>query len=69
MRDWLVEIRKKNGLTQKEVAEKSFITQGYYSMIESGERGECIPLMTAQRIADVLKFPVEYFNKKQEVSA
>ena len=64
MREWLVSIRKKSGLTQKQVAQKSEITQGYYSMIEKGQRGQCIPLDTAQRIANVLKFPVEKFNRK-----
>jgi transcriptional regulator with XRE-family HTH domain len=65
MREWLVDIRKRSGLTQKQVATKSSITQGYYSMIEKGQRGQCIPLDTAQRIADVLNFSVEQFNKKQ----
>ncbi len=65
MREWLVDIRKRSGLTQKQVAAKSSITQGYYSMIEKGQRGQCIPLDTAQRIADVLHFPVEQFNKRQ----
>jgi len=63
MRDWLVCLRKARGLTQKEVAKRSRISQSYYSMIENGERGQCIPLDTAQRIADVLEFQVEKFNK------
>lgn len=64
MREWLVLLRKKKGLTQKEVAKKSAISQGYYSMLENGERGQSIPLDTAQRIADVLEFPVEKFNNR-----
>lgn len=69
MRDWLVCLRKSRGLTQKEVAKLSCISQSYYSMIENGERGQCIPLDTAQRIADVLDFRVEKFNKNHSQAA
>ncbi len=64
MRNWIYNIRIESGLTQKEVAEKCGISQGYYSMIENGERGRLIPFKTAQKIADVLKFPVDRFNQK-----
>jgi transcriptional regulator with XRE-family HTH domain len=64
MRDWLKNIRKAQGLTQIETAKKCKISQGYYSMIENEERGQAIPLNTAQRIADVLNFSVEKFSQK-----
>lgn len=65
MRNWLINIRNSKGLTQKVVAAKCGLTQGYYSMIENGERGQAIPLSTAQRIADVLGFPVDKFNNNE----
>lgn len=64
MREWLIGIRKDRGLTQKEVAEMAFISQSYYSMLENGHRGCCIPLETAQKIADLLGFSVEKFSEK-----
>ena len=38
MRDWLVDIRLKNKLTQEQVAERADIERSYYNMIERGKR-------------------------------
>lgn len=54
MRSWLTNIRKKANLTMAEVAKKSGISESYYSMIESGNRG--VPVNTAKKIADALGF-------------
>lgn len=54
MREWLIEARKKKGLTQVEVATKSGISRQYYNFIENGERN--CPVDTAKKIAQVLDF-------------
>lgn len=36
MREWLIEARKKNNLSQKKVAKAIHITQGAYSQYENG---------------------------------
>lgn len=58
---FLVEKRKKLGLTQLDIAQKSKyeITRQYYGMIELGER---IPsVRTAKSIAEVLDIPWTIF--------
>jgi transcriptional regulator with XRE-family HTH domain len=55
MRDWLIKLRKKKGLTQVEVAEKAGISQPSLCDIE---RGVTSPRPdTAKKIAEVLDFP------------
>ena len=55
MRNWLIAIRKKRGLTQVEVAEKVGISQPSLCVIE---RGITSPRPdTAKKIAEVLDFP------------
>ena len=55
MREWLVEARKKKGLTQVEAATKCGISRQYYNFIENGER-DC-PVKTAKKIAAVFDIP------------
>ena len=38
MRDYLVSLRKANGLTQRQLAEELDISESYYNQIENGER-------------------------------
>ncbi len=54
MRTWLRELRKNKNFTMAEVARKSNISEGYYSMIESGQRD--VPVNTAKKIAKALDF-------------
>lgn len=54
MRKWLITIRKRKGLSQKQVSEKANIAQPSYCKIEKGERG--VAVETAKKIADVLGF-------------
>lgn len=56
MRTWLKILREELNMTQNDVAEAAGISQNYYSAIENGERGAKLPVPTAQKIADVLKF-------------
>ena len=61
MRKWLREIRKQKKLTQNEVAKMSGISGNYYSCIETGERGNPLPVSTAKRIAKSLNFDWQQF--------
>lgn len=54
MRNWLHDIRKEQDFTMNKVAEAANISESYYSMIESGNRG--VPVETAKKIATVLNF-------------
>jgi transcriptional regulator with XRE-family HTH domain len=59
MRDWLITIRKKQGLTQEEVANRSFIHRGFYSQIENGYRNPSVEVATS--IAHTLNFHASKF--------
>lgn len=50
----LRELRIKQGLTLKQVAEKAGVSEGYISHIERGKQS--MPVHTAKRIAEVLGF-------------
>ena len=55
MREWLIEARKKNNLSQQKVAEAIHITQGAYSQYE---HGICTPKPDkAKAIGALLGFP------------
>ncbi|MFD0768832.1 helix-turn-helix transcriptional regulator [Bacillus sp. CGMCC 1.60114] len=57
-RDWLIEIRKKHGLTQEDIAKVVKTSPSHYGDIETGRRTPRPPL--AMRIAVFLSFPVEW---------
>jgi len=56
MREWLKDIRVHKSKTQQQVAESAGLHQGYYSEIESGDKGKKLPVDTAKKIAEVLDF-------------
>lgn len=58
MRAWLKEARQKRGLTQKEVAEKLFISESYYSCVESGDRQKKMDISFASALATILCLPI-----------
>lgn len=62
MREWLIHLRKVQGLTQNEVASKAGISRSYYSGIEVGTRN--VPVKTAKKIASVLGFEWTIFFEK-----
>ncbi|WP_070121393.1 helix-turn-helix domain-containing protein [Bacillus marinisedimentorum] len=60
-RDWLIKLRKHIGLTQEQVASKSFINRGFYAQIENGQRDPSVTV--AKNIAAVLGFnPTMFFS-------
>ncbi|WP_093689801.1 helix-turn-helix transcriptional regulator [Sporolituus thermophilus] len=54
MRHWLIQLRKKSGLSQKQVAIQASISQNHYCNIETGFRNPSIAV--AKRIANALNF-------------
>lgn len=53
-RVWLVEYRKRKGLSQAQVAKKIETSQQAYNYIENNQRNPSVEL--AKKIADVLNF-------------
>lgn len=51
---WLREIRTREGVTSTQAAEAAGVTQGYYTMIELGERSPAVQV--AQRLGRKLGF-------------
>ncbi len=58
MADTLISLRKKHGMTQKELSEKSGVSQSAISKIESGQKP--ISPAEAKALAPVLKCSVKY---------
>jgi transcriptional regulator with XRE-family HTH domain len=56
-----MEKRKECGMTTYETANRSGISQSYYSSIENGTRGMPLPVNTAKRIAEALGFDWKQF--------
>ena len=67
LRVWLKNSREKLGLTQNEMSEKLNIAQGYYSMIESGERQKSLDLSLVTKLSEILGVTVDFIveNEKQ----
>lgn len=64
MRLWLQEARIKSGLSQKEVAQQTFITHQFYNYVENGKRHPSNKI--AKRIASVLGFDWTRFEDERE---
>ncbi|MFC5775119.1 helix-turn-helix transcriptional regulator [Ectobacillus antri] len=62
MREWLIDLRRQKGYTQKDVADAVGISRNYYSEIEKGKslRGK-----VAYDIAKFLNFKMEKFYEKR----
>lgn len=65
MRCWLRELRERNGLSQKDLAEQLLIKPNYYSMIENGERQKNLSMELAQRIANVFGVSLDYVSEQE----
>ena len=50
----LASLRKRAGLSQSELASRSNLTGGYISQLESGTRGDRVPRITLERLAQAL---------------
>ncbi|MBQ6846804.1 MAG: helix-turn-helix transcriptional regulator [Oscillospiraceae bacterium] len=66
MRDWLKKLREKNEFSQEDMAEKLGVVQGYYSMIENGERQKKLDLSIAIKLSEILGVSVEYIVEQEK---
>ncbi|MBR2181533.1 MAG: helix-turn-helix transcriptional regulator [Oscillospiraceae bacterium] len=66
MRKWLKKLREEKGLSQERIAEKLGVVQGYYSMIETGERQKNLDLSLAVKLAEILGVSVEYIIEQEK---
>lgn len=62
-RNWLKQLREKQALTQKQVANLSCISKSHYTQIESGNRTPSVSV--AKRIAYTLNFHWHIFFDNQ----
>ena len=59
MRTWLIELRERHNLTQADVAKKLNMTQGYYSLIEKGERQADLNLSIAEKLSKMFNISLK----------
>lgn len=58
MRKYLVDQRKKAGMSQQDVATKLEISRQYYSAIENAERQKDISVSTLCKLAEIFGVPL-----------
>ena len=61
----LISARESRGLTQKELADKLNVNQGWLSRVESGQRE--ISEESLKDIADLLSYPIEFFFQEDKI--
>lgn len=66
MRQYLVELRENNGLSQQAVSKSLNITSQYYSMIERGERQTKMEITLAVQLSNLFKVPVQKFIELEQ---
>ena len=59
MRTWLIELREKYNMTQADVAKQLNVTQGYYSLIEKGERQADLNLSMAEKLSKMFNISLK----------
>lgn len=67
MRDWLKEKRTEKGYTMAQMASMLDITEGYYSMIESGDRQKKMDMALAGKLASILKTTIERIAELESI--
>lgn len=65
LRDYLIELRAKKGLTQADVAKKIGISEPYYQMIESGKRQRNMDITLAAKLSDVFSVPMDQLVQEE----
>lgn len=66
MRKWLKILRKRNNLTQNDMAEMLEISQNHYCNIENGERMPHLTLPIAAAISDIFDIPLSKIRNYEE---
>lgn len=68
MREYLIEARKKAGLTQQDVANRIGISRQYYQMVETGERQKRMDLSLAGGLSVVLNIPIAEIAQRESAA-
>ena len=68
MRQWLVTMREKKGISQYKAADLAGISQSYYAAIETGARGKPLSVDIAKKVATALGFDWQRFYEEPESS-
>lgn len=63
---WLKNLRKKNELTQAEMADLLGISQNFYSNIENGKRRKKLPMDMAASIATIFDITLNEVWKSEQ---
>lgn len=64
----MLEARKKAKLTMNETASKLGISEGYYSLIESGERQKKLDITLAVKLSDIFGVSLDFIVQQETVS-
>lgn len=64
-RTWLINARRKAGLTGVEVSTRLGISQGYYSLVEHGERKQKMDIPFLLALAQILGMSVEQITEEE----
>lgn len=67
MRKWMLEARKNAKLTIREASSKLGISEGYYSLIESGERQKKLDITLAVKLADVFGVSLDFIVQQETI--
>lgn len=65
MRVWLANLRKANGLTQKDMADKLMITEQAYYYIERGKRQRNMSLTFMASLSDIFGISLDYIKEME----
>lgn len=68
VREYLIEARKKAGLTQQDVANRIGISRQYYQMVETGERQKRMGLSLAGVLSVVLNIPIAEIVQRESAA-
>lgn len=66
MRNWLKDLREKQGLTMAELAQKLDISESYYSLIEKGARQQRMDIQVAVKLAAILNVDLATIAEKEK---
>lgn len=65
MRDYLVELRDKKGLTQRDVSSRLGISESYYNMIEHGARQRDMSIVLLDELSMIFKVSLKSLVDKE----
>lgn len=68
-REYLISMRNKRGLTQKDVSRKLGISESYYSLIERGSRQKNMRFSILLGLSKVMDVSIEVLMNKEKIFA